>query len=116
MQEYPSHIGKENSLRYALVLITALLSWPVSAEEPDSGSEFARSLLVTGKMSGGCGIMKLQIQFQENTGLEGGTNFIARFWTAEAARLGMTLEEYAEQCHKVVGSYREFYNMLAPAE
>jgi hypothetical protein len=64
-----------------------------------------QSLLVVGKGSGACGILHLQLQFQGNTKLEGGDEFIVRFWTTEAARLGKTLEEYAAFCVTTVSAY-----------
>ncbi|MBO6811717.1 MULTISPECIES: hypothetical protein [Marinobacter] len=103
-------------MRHAWLLAIALFSFSLSAQESEDGANLAKRMLVTGKMSGGCGIMQLQIQYQQNTGLEGGTNFIVRFWTAEAARLGMTLDEYAGQCRRVVENYQEFYEMFDSGE
>jgi hypothetical protein len=88
----------------------------VSANENKTDSGGAENigliLLATGKLTGACGIMKLQLEFQENTKLDNGYKFIARFWTAEAARLGKTLEKYAADCAVTVNNYDDFYTRL----
>ena len=86
----------------ALTLSTLTL-----ASELDS-SEFGREILAVGKMSGACGIFKLQIDFQENTLMPGGIEFIERFWTTEAARLGVSLQDYAKHCGESVEAHKRF--------
>ena len=71
--------------------------------------DFGKKLLVVGKFSGGCGILVQQMIFQESTGLDNGDKFITRFWMAEAARLGMTLEDYSSQCKTVNEEYSRLY-------
>jgi hypothetical protein len=93
--------------------LTLIFSIPVLSNEEKDPSEFVRGLMVVGKMSGACGIFNLQIQFQENTGLDGGDNFVERFWSAEAARLGMTLEDYANQCHDTLEKYASYSKMFS---
>ena len=99
----------------SFLLLIFVFSPIVYSDDDQESSDFARGLLATGKFSGGCGIFKLQIEFQENTQLAGGSEFIARFWTTEAARLGMSLEEYAEQCKTVVQSYKDYETMFQPS-
>ena len=85
---------------------------PSQAEETTSENDFALGLLSTGKMTGACGIFKLQIEFQENTKLTGGNTFIERFWKTEATRLGMSLEEYAKQCKIVSDNYQQYFKIF----
>ena len=85
------------------------------ASELDS-SEFGLEILAVGKMSGACGIFKLQIEFQENILMPGGIEFIERFWTTEAARLGVSLQDYAKQCGEYVEAYKKFSALLQPTE
>lgn len=99
-----------------LILLSLTFSQYSLSNDDKEVNHFALSMLATGKMTGGCGIFKLQIDFQENTGLTGGDDFMARFWTTEAARLGMTLEEYATSCHKMVASYKSYESMFQQAE
>ncbi|WP_019528469.1 hypothetical protein [Dasania marina] len=93
-----------------ILLLTLIFTFsiPALSNEKKDSSEFARELMVIGKMSGACGIFKLQIQFQENTGLDGGSKFVERFWRSEAAKLGMSLEEYATQCHDTLKKYTSY--------
>jgi hypothetical protein len=104
---------REKSLKLllAIVCLALLLSinFAQGAEESEELGNLAQGMLVVGKMTGSCGILNLQIQFQENTEIAGGVKFISRFWTAEAARLGMTLEEFGQQCNEVVSKYETYF-------
>jgi hypothetical protein len=85
--------------------------------QPNEPALSLESLLVIGKASGACGILNLQLQFQSNTKMEGGNEFIVRFWTTEAARLGMTLEEYATtHCTSSLASYDRVLELEKQAE
>lgn len=92
-----------------LIIILLVLSSTAFANDENS---FAKGLLATGKLTGNCGIFKLQLDFQDNTELKGGEDFLARFWTMEAARLGLSLEEFVNNCHKIVEKYNTYYSML----
>lgn len=85
-----------------LVLMSALTHADTAEESP------IKAILVVGKMSGACGIFRQQVIFQESTKMDKGDDFIQRFWTTEAARLGHTLAEYAQQCHETMKVYREY--------
>lgn len=102
-------------MKFILIIFSLALSSMTLANDEKENSDFALGMLATGKLSGGCGIFKLQIVFQENTGLPGGNDFIARFWTTEAARLGMSLKEYAEACHKAIENYKKYQSIFKPA-
>jgi hypothetical protein len=95
-----------------LIIVLLMFSSFVSANEDQEGNEFAMGLLATGKLTGNCGIFKLQLDFQDNTKLKGGEDFLARFWTMEAARLGMSLEEFVDGCHKIVAKYDAYSAMF----
>jgi len=104
---------KWESIKITIALISIFASSPLMAsEEEKEVAEKITTLLVVGKMTGNCGIFDLQLSFLESTELEGGANFFARFWNYEAARLGMTLEEYTEQCVKHTQTYREQYELF----
>jgi hypothetical protein len=95
-----------------LIIVFLMLSSFTYANEDQEGNDFAMDLLATGKLTGNCGIFKLQLDFQDNTKLKGGGEFLARFWTMEAARLGMPLEEFVNKCHKVVAKYDVYFTMF----
>jgi hypothetical protein len=68
--------------------------------------------MAIGKLTGACEVFKLQLDFQENTGFKGGKDFINRFWSIEALRLGETLEEYVKDCHATVDKYNTYQSMF----
>ena len=97
---------------FFLVLLVLISTSGYPENDESSGAEFGQELLSIGKLSGACGIFKLQIEFQENTKLEGGEKFIERFWTTEAARLGKSLEGYAAACHQAVSGYSTYFDFF----
>jgi hypothetical protein len=74
------------------------------------------AFLVVGKASGACGILTQQLQFQESTQMAGGNEFVVRFWTTEAARLGMTMQQYVEHCTSTLSSYAKLSEMAESAQ
>lgn len=90
-----------------LVLVIVALAVSVSASHAQRGTPelSLESFLVVGKASGACGILNLQLTFQQTTRMAGGDEFVVRFWTTEAARLGMTLKEYSDHCNRTLASY-----------
>jgi hypothetical protein len=49
----------------------------------------SQGILAIAKMAGACGILDSMIQMQKTTKMPGGDEFVTRFWSVEAARLGM---------------------------
>lgn len=86
-----------------LILFTATAS--IANAEEDDATEFLADILITAKMTGMCGVIEQMMAFQKATQLEGGDEFIVRFWTTEAARLGWTLEEMVEICNESTENY-----------
>lgn len=68
-----------------------------------------QQLLATAKMAGACGILDSMIQLQSTTKLSGGEEFVARFWSVEAARLGMTVTQLSETCTKSIKAYDQLW-------
>ena len=50
------------------------------------------------------------IQFQQTTKLEGGDEFVTRFWSVEAARLGMSVEQLSTKCNQSVAAYGKLWD------
>ena len=71
-------------------------------------------LLATAKMAGACGILDSMIQLQSTTKLSGGEEFVARFWSVEAARLGMTVAQLSETCTKSIKAYDQLWKAAEP--
>ena len=96
-----------------LALVLMLIPVTASAQRQTTPAQelTAQSLLAVGKGTGACGILNMQLIFQDTTGMDGGNEFIVRFWTTEAARLGMTLERYAEHCKTTIASYDRLWEI-----
>ena len=92
------------------LLIVVLMAFSASshAQKPELTLQ---SLLAVGKGTGACGILHQQLTFQSTTMMAGGNEFIVRFWTTEAARLGMTLDQYAEHCTTAIASYDKLWEL-----
>lgn len=67
------------------------------------------SLLVMAKGTGMCGVFSQMARFQESTKMEGGDEFVVRFISTEAARLGHTLESFLAQCADTTKEYNRIY-------
>lgn len=80
----------------------ALLTGPVVASDDELS---AQGLLSVAKVAGACGIMDSLIHFQKTTKMNGGDEFVARFWAVEATRLGMSVKQYSDQCSSAVNAY-----------
>ncbi len=88
------------------ILLILLLSTSVQADEG------LVEVLVVSKMTGLCGAMNQQARFQTTTKMEGGDEFVDRFWSVEAARLGMSVPEFLAACTKVIKTYEAYYKAL----
>ena len=70
----------------------------------------AQGILAVAKFTGACGIMESMVNFQTATQMPGGDDFIARFWTTEAARLGYSMQQYVDNCNKSTEMYNQTWN------
>jgi len=64
------------------------------------------------KMAGACGILDLMIHFQKTTKISGGNEFVTRFWATEAARLGLSMQAYSDQCNQSIEAYDKLWNVM----
>ena len=67
--------------------------------------EAQRLVITTSKFAGMCGVVRQLAYFQESTQMPGGNEFIVRFLSTEAARLGYTLEQFLAKCVEVTEEY-----------
>jgi len=96
----------------AIFFLAFALSASTHAEEDLTGLQ----MLSVAKMAGACGILDSLIQFQKTTRLEGGEEFVTRFWSVEAARLGMSVQELSSNCNKSIEAYGKYWNALEPKQ
>lgn len=96
----------------AALTLSIGLSFGAVAEEDFS----MQSLMALGKLTGLCGIFTSQLIFQDSTIMPNGDEFLVRYWTTEAARLGMTLEELGSTCKTSVEKYNGIAVILSTIE
>lgn len=92
-----------------LVCISTLYLSPLANAEDELS---AQGIMAISKAAGACGILNSMLYFQKSTQMPEGDKFIVRFWTAEAARLGESIEKYSEKCNKAIASYNKLWNAL----
>lgn len=99
------------------ILLLAMMPVLVQAEDlSDSLGAADHSigdLLITAKMTGMCGVIETMMNFQETTQMDGGFEFIERFWSSEAARLGWTVGEMMLLCNSSVAAYEQWQELAA---
>lgn len=81
----------------------AILAFAVSVRAQNEATP--QGLLAIAKMAGVCGILDSQIAFQGTTQMPGGNDFVVRFWAVEATRLGMSMQQYSDQCSESISAY-----------
>lgn len=96
---------RTNRFVIAFVSLAFVFSVPAFAQEDTS----TQGILAAAKMSGACGILDLLIQFQKSTHMEGGDEFVSRFWSVEAARLGMSVEQLSSTCDQSISFYKQLW-------
>ena len=65
--------------------------------------------LAVAKFTGTCGILDSMISFQKATQMPGGDDFVARFWATEAARLGLSMQQYSDRCDRSTVMYNQIW-------
>lgn len=99
------HITNKSVAAYALALTPATSA---SAQQEPS----PQGALVIAKMAGACGILDSMVQFQSMTRMEGGEAFVTRFWSVEAAKLGISVQELPNRCTQSVTTYGRLFNAI----
>ena len=73
-------------------------------------------IMAVSKVTGACGIVAGMAQFQMATKMDGGTEFLVRFIETEAARRGMSREEWSAECKQAVTTYDGFWKAIEEME
>jgi len=76
----------------------------------------AQEIMAVSKIAGACGILDSMLHFQKSTKMPGGDEFAARFWATEAARLGLSVQQYSDQCNNAVTTYDSFWKALETSD
>ncbi len=92
-----------------LPLISCLLLLPLPTK---ADGQSAQEIMAVSKVAGACGILDSMLHFQKTTKMSGGNEFTTRFWVAEAARLGLSMQQYSDRCNKAITTYDKFWKAL----
>lgn len=95
------------------LLILAAISFRVGVQAQQEPT--FDGLMAIAKMAGACGILDSQVTFQKTTQMQGGDAFVVRYWAVEATRLGMTMQQYSDQCNKAIAGYGRLVGTKPPA-
>jgi hypothetical protein len=89
-----------------LAVVLLILSSVASAATAEQSMKNPfQEVMITSKMVGTCGVMQQMVRFQEATKMEGGEDFILRFWSTEATRLGMSTDRFIQVCDNSTSKY-----------
>jgi hypothetical protein len=70
-----------------------------------------REVLSVANMTGACMILQSMSDFQASKKLEGGDQFIDKFWSAEAAKFGKTPEQFVKDCQISIDGYEKLWKL-----
>jgi hypothetical protein len=100
-------------MKKIFLILFFLISLPVLAvENKENDMSEIIGMMVVAKATGMCGVFSQMVSFQQSTKMSGGDEFIVRFLTTEAVRLGYTLDSFMAQCPSVVEKYNANMEML----
>lgn len=93
-----------------LSMVLALFSTNVHASE--NASLDPQTILAVSKVTGACGILDEMLDFQKKLKMDGGNEFVARFWQTEAARQGKTVKELSDSCDIAILTYEKMWKAM----
>jgi hypothetical protein len=105
----------ESNSMSKLLVVLPLLTIPLSVSHSDQESQGSgQEVLAVAKIAGACGILDSIIHFQKTTRMPGGDEFVSRFWSTEAARMGMSVEQLSQRCDRAVTMYDQIWSAFEP--
>jgi hypothetical protein len=96
-------------------LVFIILFFPLLLNAQDNEkNEYGKiiGMMVVAKATGMCGVYSQLVRFQDTTKMKGGDEFIMRFLSTEAARLGHTVDSLVGQCPDVINKYEANMKLL----
>ena len=90
------------------IVVSSSTNFQVHANENPSSQE----VLATAKIAGACGILDAMIHFQKTTKMNGGDEFVSRFWAVEAVRLGISVQQLSRKCDDAVIRYDKMWKSM----
>ena len=102
-------------MKFIISLTFLIFSSGLWAENKSGESDSANmviEMMIVAKATGMCGTFSQMANFQQTTKMKGGDEFVVRFITTEATRLGYTLESFMAQCPDLVEKYSAYMKLL----
>lgn len=98
-----------------ITIAAVAITFSISCWAKDDGVS-VQSMLATAKIAGACGILDSLVDFQKTTKMTGGDDFVERFWSVEAARQGLSVQQLSDRCNKAISAYGTFWNLAGEAD
>lgn len=93
-----------------VTIVALTLMFSIACWAKDDGIS-VQGMLATAKIAGACGILDSLIHFQKTRKMNGGDEFVTRFWSVEAARQGLTVQQLSDRCNKAISTYGTFWSL-----
>ena len=104
---------KKTAFTLLLSLSLAMTAQAETKKQTDNSATL--DMLVVAKATGMCGAYFQLVNFQQSKKIAGGDELVTGFLTAEATRLGHTLDSFMAQCPEVVKRYNINMELLGLA-
>jgi hypothetical protein len=72
-----------------------------------------QAVLMVANVAGECDVLFYMVEFQKKNNINGGNEYVAKFWSDEAARLGMTVEQMSARCSESAAAYNKLWTSTA---
>ncbi len=113
----PEGRGKEYSRSFAsiggslLAVLMLLAATPARAEAPSP-----QTLLMVANVAGECDVLYSMVEFQKKSHINGGEEYVAKFWADQSAKAGLTVDQLSDRCGKSTAAYDKILDSTAQKE
>jgi len=88
-------------------LLTLLLFVTVASLPARAQGVSPQSVLMIANVAGECDVLYSMVEFQKKNNINGGQEYVAKFWASESAKMGLTVEQLSERCSKASAAYEK---------
>ena len=96
-------------------LLTVLFFVTV-ASLPARADVSPQATLMVANVAGECDILYDMVDFQKKNNINGGEEYVAKFWASEAAKLSLSVEQLSDRCGKSTAAYDKLWKSAAPKQ
>ena len=94
--------------------LCAFLLCAITSAQADGVSP--QGALMVANVAGECDVLYSMVEFQKKNNINGGQEYVAKFWASEAAKMNLTVDQLSARCEKTAAAYDKLYNSSAPAQ